>query len=97
MSDSITYNGAVFLLFLFLAIIVFFVLSDPVDQVLEGILGLDGLTSSDEIDRFVPYIQTGVKIAFSLSIATPVVWFVVKIFSREPAYYRNNRRGGGTF
>lgn len=98
MSDSITYNGAIFLLFLFIAITVFFVLSTPVDNILEGLLGLDGLESSDELDTFIPLIQNAVKIAFSLGIATPVVWFIVKIFSREPAYYqKRNNRGGGTF
>lgn len=98
MSDSITYNSVIFLLFLFIAIVVFSILSDPVDTILDAILGMDGLTSSSQIDTYVPYIKTAVKIAFSLTIATPVVWFIIKIFSREPAYYnRYNRGNGGTF
>lgn len=97
MSDSISYNGAMFLLFLFISIVVFFVLSSPVDQILDGVLGMDGLTSSDEIDLYVPAIKIAVRIAFSLSISTPLVWFAIKMFNREPAYYTNKKNKGGTF
>jgi len=97
MSDSISINGAYLLLFLFIFITVFAVLADPVDNIMDGILNLDGMTSSDEIDQYVPYYKTAARLALALGIATPVIWFIAKIFSREPANYYNNRRGGGTF
>lgn len=99
MSDSITVNGAYLLLFLFIFIVIFAVLGGPIDDVMDGILGLDGYGFSDEIDEYVPYFKTAVRIAFAFGISTPAVWFVAKVFSREPAYYYNkgNNGGGGTF
>lgn len=101
MSDSLAINGAELLLGIFLFIILFSVLGGPVDDVMDGILGLDGSSYSDEIDEYVPYFKTAVRIAFALGITGPAIWFIAKIFSREPAHYyqQNNRnnRGGGTF
>ena len=100
MSDSITINGAMMLLLFFVFIIIFSVLGGPVDSIMDSILGMDGLESSDEIDTYVPLIKTAARIAFALGISVPAVWFTAKVFSREPAHYyytNDKRRGGRTF
>jgi len=86
--DSIALAGVSFLIFLFMAIAVYFLLSAPVETVLDSFLSGDFGDANDELAEFVPLIKTGVKIAFALAIATPMTYFIMWVFHREPAHER---------
>jgi len=88
---SITIIGATFLLYLFIMIIVFYVLSSPVAYIFDAFAGVPLGEASDEMATYLPYYRAAVQLGFAIGIATPVVWFIMKIFSREPAYYMPRR------
>ena len=88
---SISRTGAIFLLYLFIMSIVFYALSSPVTAIFDALSGVPLGAATDEMNQFLPYYRTGVQLAFAISIATPIVWFIAKIFSREPAYYQPRR------
>ena len=69
--------------------IVFFVISEPLDLILDGFDNMEGDTS-DEMDLYLPSIRSAMKIAFALIIISPVVGFMVWVYSRNPewTYYR---------
>ena len=95
--DSIVINMLIMMLFLFVFIIVFAVISGPAEDILNGIMGITGTTASAKLNYFIPFYIIALRIGFALLVATPVVWFVSKIFHREPAHYYNNKGRGGTF
>jgi len=70
-------------------IVLFIVLGGPVDTI------FDSMTSNPvvpEQTQMVPNYKLAARLAFAIGITTPVVWFVAKMFSREPAVYKYRRR-----
>ena len=83
--SSIIQAGVVFAVYLFVMILLYFVLSSPIDSVMNGIIGSASNTlASDEMTEFSPNFTWAVKLAFAISIAIPVTWFVFWLFSKEP-------------
>ena len=89
MNNGILINSIYFIFFLFLMIVLFIVLGGPVDTI------FDSMTSNPvvpEQTQMVPNYKLAARLAFAIGITTPVVWFVAKMFSREPAVYKYRRR-----
>ena len=83
--SSIIHAGVVFGVYLFIMVVLYFVLSSPVDAVMNGIIGSASSTpAADEMTSFSPNFTWAVKAAFAISIAIPVTWFVFWLFSKEP-------------
>ena len=77
MTNSIAKAGVYFIVYLFLMIAVFFVLSAPVNYIFDGILlGEYGL-AQDEMNTFVPGLKAAVNMAFAIAVVTPLMWFVM--------------------
>jgi len=89
MDDSITKNGVIFIAYLALMLFLFYILGGPIDTVMDGILSD---TTVSQMATYGPAFKTAARLAFAIGITTPVVWFVVKMFSREPAYFYDKRR-----
>jgi len=91
MSDSITRIGATFIFFLFIVIISYFVMSGPVDVLFSGFESADFGEGESHKDTLMPIVRTCFNIAMALLVSIPVTWLVMKIFSREPSYYKYRR------
>jgi len=88
MSNSITVNGVLFIIYLVIAAIVFYVLGGPMDTLFDSLTN-NAVVSQQE--TMIPVYKTAVRIAFALGVATPIIWFLIKIFSREPTIYQYRR------
>lgn len=89
--DNIIMAGIVFVVYLAIAIMVFFVLSGPVDALFDSIdAGAQLTDAAPYMDQHLPYLRQGVNIAFALGIAFPATWFIFWVFSRDPdiSFYR---------
>jgi ABC-type uncharacterized transport system YnjBCD permease subunit len=84
--DNLIHAGVILGVYLFIAILVYFLLSGPVNAVFDGLnAGAQGVPSvKPYMDLYLPSIRDAVQIAFALGIAFPVTWFVFWVFSREP-------------
>ena len=91
-SDSLIMMGVAFITYLFMAIIFTFVFHYPIDLILGVFQSATVSGATTYLNEFIPYYRTALIIAFALFVGTPVVWFIMKIFSREPALYQNKRR-----
>jgi len=84
MAGSITRAGLVFIVYLFIMTILFYTLATPVNTILVGVMNIDVPSVSDELNLYIPYYIQAITMVFLLGIATPCVWFIFWIFSREP-------------
>lgn len=75
--------GVLMLLYLFITIIVFFIISSPLDSIFNGFDDTTG-EHSDEMDIYLPNIRTALNIFFALVIAAPIIGFIMWVFHREP-------------
>jgi hypothetical protein len=84
--DNLIHAGVLLVVYLFIAILVYFLLGVPVNAILGGIsAGAQGVSSvKPHMNLWMPYILEAVQIAFALGIAYPVTWFIFWVFSREP-------------
>jgi len=91
--NSIAYAGLVFITYLFLMVTIFFVLSGPVDTIMTAFSdGAVGTSYATQMNSYHAGFVLAIKIAFALGIAAPITWFIMWIFSREPAVYQYKRR-----
>ena len=81
---SITQAGLFFLVFLFTSIILYALLSTPVETLLNGFQNLNVDTNVNaKLTEYVPLFRTAIKIVFVMGIAAPIAWFIFWIFTRE--------------
>ena len=92
MTDSISKAGAIFLIYLFIVITAFFILSKPVDSLFDSFDNNDMGEANDELDMVMPNIRIAFTIAFALMFAAPITWFIVWVVHREPATYSRRYR-----
>ena len=91
MADSITRAGMIYLVYTFMVVITYFLLSTPIALLFDSFIGGDYGTASGEMAYYVPFFETVLNIALAIFLAIPITWFVMWIFHREPAYYRYRR------
>ena len=89
--ENIVFAGVIFAVWMFIAVAFYYFLSVPILQILTGIQNIPSTDLvANALNEHVPNISWGVNVAFSLSMATPIAWFIFWVFSREP--YVGRRR-----
>jgi hypothetical protein len=78
--------GASMLIGLFLVIILYFVISTPLESIMDGFDDADVGDANAEMDYTLPWIRSAMSMAFAIAIASPVVIFVFRTFEREPRW-----------
>lgn len=76
--------GIMMLVFLFITIIAYFLLSAPVNLIFNAFDDIDTGEAVDEMNTIMPNIRTAFNIFFALLAAVPLTWFIFWSFSREP-------------
>ena len=89
--DSIVKTVYIFILYTFIVTATYFLLSMPVEAIFSGFEGADFAGAETYKNTLMPTIRTAFTLAMAIMISIPVTWFVMKIFSREPAYYTYRR------
>ena len=92
--NNIVHAGVVFAVYLFIMVILYFLLSAPIDAIMNGISSVPLGEASDEMAQHSPNMNWAIKAAFACGVATPITWFVMWLFSKEPfiGYKRRNSR-----
>ena len=67
-------------------VIVFYVISAPVEHILDGFDNADVGDATDEMNTYLPNIRIALQMAFALIIVSPVVGFVIWVYSRDPEW-----------
>ena len=91
--DNIVKITVIFLIYAFMVTICYFILSTPVDMIIDGFEGIDAgdETATGKLAQFIPLYRDVLTIFWALFVALPITWFIMKIFSREPAWYYQRR------
>ena len=90
-NDSITHIGAMFLVYLFIVIISYYLISTPAEALFDAFDDVDFGLAEDEKDSFLPLIRSCFTICMAIILGIPVTWLVFKVFSRDPDYYYYRR------
>lgn len=86
MAEGIIRLGAELLLGLFLVIILYFLISTPVETILDGFDDADTGDATVHMDYTLPWIRSAFYLAFAIAIASPIVIFIMRTFEREPRW-----------
>jgi len=89
--DNIIRIGVTFIIFLFVNVIGYFLLSTPVEAILSSFEGIEVGEATDELASNIVWFKAAMQIFWAIFIALPVTWLILKIFSREPALFRERR------
>ena len=85
--NNIIHAGMIFILYLFIAILLYYALSYPINMIFDGFsAGSVGTASESYMTWLLPNVRWGLNVAFALFMALPVAWFVLWIFSQEPDF-----------
>jgi len=90
-SDNIIKIAVVFLVYLFIAVTCYYLLSGPVATLFGAFDGIEAGDATGPLARQYTLTTTVMTIVWAIIVATPVTWFVMKIFSREPAWFIRRR------
>jgi hypothetical protein len=83
--DNIIHAGLILIVYLFCAVVLYFVLSSPVDMILGAIGGsAAGTPAETPMSYMLPNIAWAVRVVFAGSFAIPIAWFILWVFSKEP-------------
>jgi len=82
--SNIIHAGLIFIVYLFIAILLYYFLSYPIDILFDGFKSSSvGTDAESYVIWMYPNIKWAVNVVFALAIALPIVWFITWIFSRE--------------
>ena len=84
--NSLISAAVIFVIYLFVCIITYFVLSTPIDMIFDAFAGSDfGVAAADTArDTYIPLYRQALTIFFCIFISIPVTWFIFWCFKREP-------------
>ena len=84
---SITRIGITAATFIFITLLAFYVLSSPVDTIIDAFDDADMGHANDEMDEFMPVFKNILTLFWAIFLALPLTWLVIKVLgSREPAF-----------
>lgn len=89
---SLTKAGVVFLVALFTVVLLYFVLSGPVNALYDGFGGADWSGAESHKSSYMGLIRNTTTLFFSILLCIPVVWFFLWVFHREPVYFSNTNQ-----
>lgn len=88
---SLTKAGVVLAVYLFIVLLVYFLLSGPVEALYSALSsGSWGAAESQKVS-YMALIRQATTIFFAIFISIPIVWFFFWVFHREPAYQEYNQ------
>lgn len=76
----------VFVVFIFVQFGAFFLLSGPVDSVVDAFAGVSAGDYQSEYDSQISITRSVLTFFFALFISIPFAWLVGVVFSREPSF-----------
>ena len=82
-------EGVMLIIFTFIVIISYFILSMPVGYIFDAFDDADtgADESNDAYDTIMPIIRTSFNMIFAILAATGVTWFIMKMFETEHDWY----------
>jgi len=84
---SITRIGITGATFLFITLLAFYVLSSPVDTIIDAFDDADMGHANDEMDTYMTTFKNVLTLFWAIFLALPLTWIVIKVLgSREPAF-----------
>lgn len=83
---SLTKAGVVFLVALFICIIIFLLISGPVNMMYDAFEAGSWSQAESQKSGYMAIIRTVTTIFFAILLTIPVVWFFFWVFHREPVY-----------
>lgn len=89
--DSIVRIVFIFILYTFVVVVTYFFLSAPMGSLLDAFDDADFNNAETYLDNYMPTFRQAFTLAMAILLAIPITWFVMKIFSKEPAYYTYRR------
>ena len=82
--NNIVHAGLIFIVYLFVAILLYYFLSYPIDILFDGFKSSSVGTDAESYANWMyPNIKWAVNAVFALALALPIVWFITWVFSRE--------------
>ena len=84
---SITRIGVIGATFLFITLLGFYVLSGPIDTIMDTFDDADMGHANDEMDEFMPVFKNVLTLFWAIFLALPLTWIVIKVLgSRDTAF-----------
>lgn len=84
--ESYIKAGVIFIVYTFTVFLGFFVLSAPIDSLIDSFATVEAPNNQAEYDQQISITQTVIKIFFALFLGLPFAWLTGWVFSREPAF-----------
>lgn len=85
--NNILHAGIIFVVYLFAVILLYYLISYPIDVIFGAIQSSSVGTGAESYMIWqMPNIRWGLNVAFALGFAFPIVWFVLWVFSQEPDF-----------
>jgi len=88
---SIIRAGGMLLISTFLILVLYFVISSPLEAIFTTFDDAQTGNADDEMDIYLPYTRDALNIAWAVALITPSVIFVIYIFFVEPVWTYRRR------
>jgi len=86
-TSSVTMAGAVMLVATFAILVLYFIISTPMESMFNSFDDIDSGEATDEMDEYLPGIKNAFYMGFAIAIITPALIFIFWIYHREPDWY----------
>jgi len=85
--SDIIRDGVVMIVFVFVVVVLYILLSDPFDTMMTSFENLNLSSSDAQVESASGLGRTVFDIAFVGLGIVPLLWFVVRVMRREPDWY----------
>lgn len=89
--DNIIKIAVIFIVYLFISVVCYYLLSSPIATLFGVFNGIQAGDATGPLAREYTLIMSTMTIVWAIFLAIPITWFVMKIFSREPAWFVRRR------
>ena len=76
--------GVVMIVYLFIAITAYFLLSAPIGLIFDSFDDADAGDATSHLDTVIPTIRVVFNMFFAMMAAVPITWFIFWTMHREP-------------
>ena len=76
--------GMTMLLYLFIVMIAYWIISNPLNMLFNIFDNLPGANTEGVYNTVIPNLRTAFNLFIALLAATPITWFITWVMSREP-------------
>jgi len=89
---SITKIGVIFVTFLFVTLGGFYLLSSPVNSILNAFDNADFANAEDEMNEQMPVFRNVLTLFWAIFLSLPITWIVTKIMAGRETAFNQFRR-----